>query len=279
MKSVLHDQKKLAPRTRAFYCKSMDLLNEADIPYLVGGAYAFAHYTGITRHTKDFDVFLRHSDVERALAAFAGKGYRTDFTFPHWLAKVYSRDNFIDLIFSSGNGLVEVDDDWFRQAEEGEVFGRKVRVSAPEEMICSKAFIMERERYDGADIHHLLRARAARLDWSRLLRRFGGHWRLLLSHLILFGYVYPAERNLIPAAVMDQLLSRLHGEIHTPPLAEHVCQGTLLSRSQYLHDLEVEGYEDARLAPRGKMTPAMITRWTDAIGNDHPGQEKNGDGH
>ena len=29
------------------------------MPFLVGGAYAFARYTGIERHTKDFDVFVR----------------------------------------------------------------------------------------------------------------------------------------------------------------------------------------------------------------------------
>ena len=40
-------------------------------PFLVGGAYAFARYTGIERHTKDFDVFVRPRDFDRALDAFA----------------------------------------------------------------------------------------------------------------------------------------------------------------------------------------------------------------
>jgi hypothetical protein len=58
-----------------------------------------------------------------------------------------------------------------------------------EETIWSKAFVMERERYDGADIAHLLRASAERLDWHRLLERFDAHWPVLLSHLILFGFI------------------------------------------------------------------------------------------
>ena len=62
---------------------------------------------------------------------------------------------------------------------------------------------MERERYDGADVAHLLRAHGDRLDWPRLLRRFGPHWRVLLSHLVLFGFIYPGERALVPAWVMD----------------------------------------------------------------------------
>ena len=48
------------------------------------------------------------------------------------------------------------------------VLGVIVRLSPAEEMIWSKAFIMERERYDGADISHLIRACQGRLDWQRV---------------------------------------------------------------------------------------------------------------
>ena len=59
-----------------------------------------------------------------------------------------------------------------------------VRLIPAEEMIWSKAFVMERERYDGADVAHILRACAETLDWPRLLQRFDGHWRVLLQHLV-----------------------------------------------------------------------------------------------
>ena len=62
-----------------------------------------------------------------------------------------------------------------------------------EEMIWSKAFLMERERFDGADVLHLVRARQKEINWPRLLSRFGEHWRVLLSHLVLFPYVYPND--------------------------------------------------------------------------------------
>ena len=113
---------------------------------------------------------------------------------------------------------------------------------------------MERERYDGADIAHLLRACAERLDWSRLLERFDSHWRVLLSHLVLFGFVYPYERGRIPPFVMDTLLGRLQGEAQPPPAAGRLCQGTLLSRVQYATDLDRWGYEDVRLLPRKEKT-------------------------
>ena len=40
-----------------------------------------------------------------------------------------------------------------------------------------------------------------------------------------------------------------------------MCQGTLLSRSQYLVDVEERGYRDARVEPRGNMSPGDVERW------------------
>ena len=41
------------------------------------------------------------------------------------------------------------------------VLDKEVKLCPPEEIIWSKSFIMERERFDGADINHLLRICAA----------------------------------------------------------------------------------------------------------------------
>jgi hypothetical protein len=51
----------LDPRARAFYVHTLATLNASGVPYLVGGAYAFARYTGIERHTKDLDLFVRRT--------------------------------------------------------------------------------------------------------------------------------------------------------------------------------------------------------------------------
>ena len=99
----------------------------------------------------------------------------------------------------------------------GKVFGVDVLLCPVEETIWSKAFIMERERYDAADIMHLILAHAEHLDWARLLVRFGPHWRVLFSHLCLFGFIYPSERDRIPEWVMTGLMDRLDQELRTPP--------------------------------------------------------------
>jgi hypothetical protein len=249
------------PQAFRFYRKALEVLRGSQLPFLVGGAYAFSYYTGIVRHTKDLDVFVRPADARAALAAFRRAGFRTEITFEHWLGKVFYEHDFIDVIFCSGNGECPVDDGWLGHGVEGVVFGVPARLCPVEEMIWQKAFIMERERFDGADVAHLLRARAAALDWERLLRRFGPHWRVLLSHLVLFGYIYPAEQDKVPEHVLRALAGRLGERDRSAP---GLCRGTLLSRSQYLADTEHWGYRDARLRPPGKMTLEEVERWTGA---------------
>jgi hypothetical protein len=255
----------LTPETLAFYRRALDLLKGSGIPFLVGGAYALQRYTGIVRHTKDFDVFVRPADCQRVLDTFTAAGYRTELTFPHWLGKVYGDGDFVDVIFSSGNGVATVDDGWFEHAVDGEIFGEPIKLCPVEETIWSKGYVLERERYDGADVNHLIRACGRDLDWRRVLARYGRHWRVLLSHLVLFGFVYPSDRDAVPAWVLEELTGRLHRETKAPPPAKKVCQGTLISREQYLTDLEQWGYADARLLPGGTMSAGDVQIWTDAI--------------
>jgi len=202
----------LAPEALDFYRQSMNLLKEAQVPFLVGGAYAFARYTGIVRHTKDFDIFVHPRDFGRALDAFAKAGYETDRTFPHWLGKAFQGDDFVDVIFGSGNGIARVDETWFERAVDDEVLGIPVQLIPAEEMIWSKSFIMERERFDGADVAHILHSRYADLDWQRLVDRFDDNWRILLTHLLLFGYIYPNDADRIPVLIMDSLLAKVKKE-------------------------------------------------------------------
>jgi hypothetical protein len=256
----------LTPAVRAFYTRTLTGIKHAGIPFLVGGAYALQRYTGIERHTKDFDLFVRAADLERILPVLDGLGCRTEITFPHWLAKAYRGGHFIDVIFNSGNGLAPVDDQWFEHSVEETVLGIPVRLVAAEELIWQKAFIMERERFDGADVAHLIQARGDLIDWGRLLRRFdGAQGRVLLAHLILFGYIYPDERGTIPEEVMANLLGRLDDA--SEPGATRICRGPLLSRAQYLADIGWWGYRDARLEPIGPLTAEQVAHWTAAIGH------------
>ncbi len=245
-----------------FYRDVLATLSRAKVPYLLGGGYALYAVTGVARMTKDLDLFLKKSDLPEALKALTDAGFQAEVAYSHWLAKARRSDDFVDLIFSSGNGRCPVDDVWFQQAIDGTVGGQPVKLAPPEEMIWQKAFIMERERFDGADIAHLLHVRARTLNWERLLNRFGDDWRVLLAHLVMFGFIYPGEQSLIPVGVMHELTDRLRRELESPHPPDTACAGTLLSREQFNVDINEWNYADARLWPRGEMTPLQLAEWT-----------------
>jgi hypothetical protein len=66
--------------------------------------------------------------------------------------------------------------------------------------------------------------------------------------------------------VLDDLAQRFAAQRGTAE-TDKVCRGTLVSRAQYLIDIGQYGYADARLAPRGGMSPEDAIFWTWAI--DH----------
>jgi hypothetical protein len=242
-----------------FFSRVLHTLRESGIPFMVGGAYALERHTGIGRDTRDFDVFVLEEDAPRILELFEREGYQTELTHPHWLGKILKDGSYVDVIYSSGNGVVRVDKGWLEHAPKSELFGQPVLLVPIEEMIWSKSFVMERERFDGGDVLHLLLAAAPQLDWARLVERFGPLWRVLLVHLLLFEFVYPTERHRIPDAVLRDLKSRTDAVGDGGP---PMCLGTLLSREQYLPDL-ISGYRDGRLE-LGIMTAEEIEQWTRA---------------
>jgi hypothetical protein len=248
-----------------FFVDALTRLERGGLEYLMGGAFAFSWYSKVARETKDLDIFVRRDDVARALELLSEAGYQTELPFPHWLGKVHCRTHSIDIIFSSGNGVARVDDLWFERAEAARILGRPMRLCPPEELIWSKAFVQERERFDGADVLHLFRERGPALDWAHLLTRFADHWRVLFSHIVLFGFAYPDQRQQIPSWVVATLAGRL--ALETPEPDNRVCYGTLLSRQQYLWDIEQLGYRDARVEPEGLMTRTEAEIWTAAIGD------------
>jgi len=246
-----------------FYQDVMRTLDQAHLPFLVGGGIAFTYYTGIQRKAKDLDLFVLPEHFASVMDALSEAGFTTHIRFAHWIGKATKGDDFVDIIFGSGNGICAVDQDWFDYAVPVELLGLAVKLCPPEEMIWSKAFVMERDRFDGADVAHLLVARNETLDWSRLLRRFNDeHWRVLFSHIILLGFIYPCERNKIPDWVQSECLRRYRYEMKSDPPQERLCQGTLFSWSEYLFDIEQREYMDGRHVPRGNLTPQETTRAT-----------------
>lgn len=252
----------LPTKAELFYKDVLRILNEEKSNYLIGGSLALAHYMHLPRAPKDLDIFLKREDVEQTLAILERHGYETSIIHAHWLAKAYKGDLFIDFIFNSGNGIAQVDDSWFVDAPMGEMFGMLAPLCRPEDIVWSKAFIMDRERYDGADIAHLIRDAGKEFDWQRVVEKFETHWRVLLAHIMLYQFIYPGD-DAIPEWVVQHLIRRAAQEENK--VDDRVCHGTLLSRDQYASDVDIHGYADGRLAPSGNMSPDELNDYLSAV--------------
>jgi hypothetical protein len=232
------------PEAETFYAESLKLLAESGIPFLLSGTYAVTAYTGITRPTKDLDVFCKAGDYPKILAYFQDRGYRTDVEDERWIAKVWQGRYFFDVIFAMSNGTAPITEEWFVDNDEIEVYGSKAKITPPTELILSKLFIQDRYRFDGADVAHVLLKAHDRIDWQRLMRYTEPYWEVLLSHLINFRFIYPTERDAIPRDIMDELTSRLHAQVGLPAARVKVCRGRLFSPRDYVTDITEWGFAD-----------------------------------
>ncbi|MGI8598756.1 MAG: nucleotidyltransferase [Chitinophagaceae bacterium] len=238
---VTEEQKK---ESQAFYRKALDLLEESGSDFMLGGAFAMFQYTGIYRDTKDLDVFCKPSEYPAILKHFASKGFETDLYDVRWLAKVYHGEYFIDIIFNTVNNICTVDDSWYEHATEGEFIGKKVKFISAEDLFWCKSYVHNRERFDGADINHLILKRGKELNWERVLFRMEQHWHILLSEIIMFQFVYPSEfHDIIPKWLFDELMSRAQDQYELPPPREKVCRGPIIDNTQYKIDVMEWGYK------------------------------------
>lgn len=226
-----------------FYHFVVEQLNHHQIQYLVGGAFAYRKYTGIYRDTKDIDIFCKHEEYEKVLKLFAQQGYRYEVTDVRWIAKVFNNEEFADIIFSNPNNICLVDDSWFDHAEKDSLFDMPVMFLSPEEMIWSKIFVQDRERYDGSDINHLILKQGYRINWERLNNRLKPHWQLLLGQILNFQYVYPSDRDIVPQWLVQELSQKAIEQYEVTPSFDKVCRGPYLDNQQYEIDIKEWGYK------------------------------------
>jgi hypothetical protein len=227
-----------------FYKEALQLLEESGARFMLGGAFAIFHHTGIYRNTKDLDVFCPANEYPKILKYFASKGYRTELTDVRWLAKVFKGEYFLDIIFDTVNNICRVDDDWLQHAHQADFLGYNIKILSPEELVWCKIYVQNRERYDGADINHLLLKQGRNFNWKRLYLKMDQHWHLLLSQILSFQFVYPSEfHEIIPKWLFDELLGRAAEQYELPPPMERVCRGPVIDQTQYEIDIKEWGYK------------------------------------
>jgi hypothetical protein len=230
------DQEKL-------YRDVLGIMNEQRIPYTVAGAFALQQYTGIWRWTKDLDIFLCANHQAAALQVLEQHGFDCETCDPVWLAKAHRGEYFVDLITGMSNAVIVVDQLWMERAQPTVILGIPTRVLAAEELLASKLFVARRERFDGADIAHIIYGTKGKIDWDRILQLVGEHWEVLLWALILFRYIYPGQTDYVPLPLWQDLLSRyMHAVTNPNPQAKF--RGSLIDDNMFSIDVKEWGLPD-----------------------------------
>jgi len=194
-------------------------LEERHLPYAVSGAFALRAHTGICRFTKDLDLFMTAKNIRRGLP----------FSARTWLRLRRGRSRMAGQ--GSQRRFFRGPD--HRHEQRRDCGGRFLDRSGPVRLLCmglrlvywvrrelvaSKIFVAKRERFDGADIAHVIYGTYGAFDWERELKLVGEHWEMLLWSLLLFRYVYPAQTHYVPAAIWRKLLRGFETQIANPCL-------------------------------------------------------------
>ena len=232
------------------------LLEEKQVPFAISGAFALQQHSGIYRNTKDLDIFLPAKDVPCALSYLMDDGYDCEVRDPVWLAKAYRGKYFVDFIAGMSNAVITVDDSWIQNAHPVNVMGVNTRMLAPEELLVSKLFVTRRERFDGADIAHIIYSSQGQLDWERILKHVGEHWEILLWALLLFRYVYPSKSNYVPQDLWQDLIGRLSEAIVTTN-PQQEFRGSLIDDNMFAIDVEDWGLENLLARYRAARVPII----------------------
>jgi hypothetical protein len=225
------------------YQLALQSLKSAQVPFVVGGAWAVEHHVCLGRATLDLDLMLEPSTVDRAVQ-----------TLSQYDARLLGRDILqvrldlngveVDLVHHIAQGEYPVDASWHQHALPGYVFDVATSIAAPEDLIWSKVFVASRHRFDGADVVHLILGTHRTLDWKRLAAHLKSYPELLLAYLNLFEFCYPGERSAIP----DWLWNDLLASIQVPEMAggPKICRGPLLDSTSFIFDGIAKGYQDVR---------------------------------
>jgi hypothetical protein len=121
-----------------------------------------------------------------------------------------------------------------------------------------------RERFDGADVVHIIYGTRGRIDWGRLLQLVGEHWELVLWELMLFHYVYPAKQDFVPRRIWDELLSRFRRQLDAPS-AKLPFRGSLIDEKMFAIDMKEWGMENLLREQRESREPVIEEPTAEAL--------------
>jgi Nucleotidyl transferase of unknown function (DUF2204) len=253
---------KIPEEQETLFREILTLFEQQHIPYAVAGAFALQGHTGICRDTKDLDLFLTAEAVCGAILALRDEGFECETCDPVWLYKAHRDGFFVDLITGMSNAAIVVEDSWIERSSPAVVHGVTTRVLAAEELLASKLFVARRERFDGADIAHIVYGTRGQLDWQRVLHLAAENWEILFWALVLFRYAYPAQTEFVPRDVWHDLIRRFnHAVVNPNPAARF--RGSLIDHKMFAIDVNEWGLANLMEEYRHRRLQTLSSRSKD----------------
>jgi predicted nucleotidyltransferase len=158
-------------RFEASLKKAAAALRDANVPFALGGSLA-AWARGGPESRKDLDFMIRQRDADRALAALARVGMRTQRPPEDWLVKAWDGDVLIDLIHHALG--VPIDDEVLERADTLSVFSLTMRVLALEDVLSSKLLALNEHALDYESVLTITRAVREQVNWQEVRARTAG---------------------------------------------------------------------------------------------------------
>lgn len=189
----------------AVFLAGRDAAQQADVPFLLGGAMALATYTGRWRNTKDIDFVVRDGDQQKLIPGLLDAGFE-DY-FPHenydrsWIFRGLRDGVLLDIIWGLPNHRVEVDEAWFHHARPITLRGDAYHAIPLEEFIRVKLYVLQRERCDWVDVLNALAGSVEHIRWDHLLARMGRDLPLLQAVLTVFAWMSPGRAAAVPPEI------------------------------------------------------------------------------
>jgi hypothetical protein len=192
--------------------QAISALNEAGLPYVIGGGFAVYHYGGVWRNTNDLDVYVDRGMVPEAIEILSCQGFTDGGEMAagdrEWIYHGTKGNIVVDVIWQSPSGLSIFDHQQYERAPHGEFLDLPTRYLPADDLVLAKIFTMNLHRCDWPDVLRIVRSCPDGFDWRHVLDSMGEHWPVLLSFIVLFDWVYPTDACCIPMDIRDELVKR-----------------------------------------------------------------------
>ena len=189
------------------YREAVEVLENASIPYIVGGGIAIMAY-GRTRDTKDIDLYILDKDRNRALQALASAKFEVDYMPDvHWLCKGFKNGITVDFIMENVGGM-HTSEETLMHGFWTRINGVRMHVMSPEDLIVRKIMAMRSERNDWFDCISVLSRTYEKFDWEYFMKVASVDYERALSFLT---YVRSDKEHIVP--VPDHAVAGLYEKI------------------------------------------------------------------